>query len=56
MVFSFMIVEITFSGRSFVFGQSHADDFCRFHQCTWPGSRMQHLILYTAPCLSSGLS
>ena len=30
MVFSFVIVEITFSSRSFVFGQSHGDGFCRF--------------------------
>ena len=29
--------------------------FCRFHQCKKPGSH-SIMILYTAPCLSSGLS
>ena len=55
MVFSNVIVDVTISRRSFVLGQSRAKVSAGFTNVSiaW---QSQHLILYTAPCLSSGLS
>ena len=53
MMFSNVIVDVIISRRSFVFCQSRAKVSAGFANVS---SQSQHLILYTAPCLSSGLS
>ena len=54
VVFSKVIVDSTISCSSFVFSQSRAKVSAGFTNLSGPQS--QHLIFYTAPCLSSGLS
>ena len=54
MVLSNVIVDVTIPHRSFVFGQSQAKVSAGFTNVSiW---KSQHSILYTAPCLSYGLS
>ena len=55
MVRSNVIVDVTIPRRLFVSGQSRAKVSAGFTNKK-PGSRSTDLILYTAPCLSSGLS
>ena len=52
-VFSNVIVDVNISCRSFVFSQSRAKVSAGF---TNVARQSRKLILYTAPCLSSGLS
>ena len=54
MVLSNVIVDVTIPHGSFVFGQSQAKVSAGFtNVSSW---KSQHSILYTAPCLSYGLS
>ena len=54
MVFSNVIFDITISFRSFVLSQSRAKVSVGVSPIQ-VARQPQHLILYTAPCLSSGL-
>ena len=54
MILRNVIVDVTIPGRSFVFGQSRAKVFAGFINAR--GLAVPDLTLYTAPCLSSGLS
>ena len=54
MVFSNVIVDVTISCHLFVFGQSCAKVCASFTM--WVAWQLQHFILFTASCLSSGLS
>ena len=55
MVLSNVIVDVTIPRHFFVFGQSRAKVSAGFTNVR-SLAESQHLILYTAPCLSSGLS
>ena len=54
MMLSNVIVDVTIPCRSFVFGQSRAEVSAGFTSVRSLASH--HLILYSALCLSSGLS
>ena len=54
MVLSNVIVDVTIPRSSFVFGQSRASVSAGFTNVR--SLAVAALILYTAPCLSSGLS
>ena len=56
MVLSNVIVNVTITRRSFVFGQSRAKVSTGFTNASIAWQSTQHLILYTAPCLFFGLS
>ena len=56
MVFSNVIVDVTISHRSFVFGHSRAKVSARLTNVRSLVVTALILILDTAPCLSSGLS
>ena len=54
MVLSNVIVDVTTSGRSFVFGQTRAKVSASFTNVS--SLVVAAFVLYTGPCLSSGLS
>ena len=54
MVLSNVIVDVTISRRTFVFGQSRAKVSAGCSNLR--SLAVEHLALHTAPCLSSGLS